>query len=121
MPAIRFKHFDSYRASGVLRGVFLGGCVERGDGSSFRARAHAHISGPKVSQIYDGWICVRSRRRLMNGGRPSNLMLHELAHLISRQGHTDKFRAVLRSLGGRATLNAAKRKKRQQQEVTTNG
>lgn len=96
MPAIKFKHFDSYRASGVLKGIFLGGCVERGDGSSFRAKAHAHTKGPWM-----GWICVRSRKRLMGRtGKPSNLMLHELAHLIVLQGHTDKWRECLRDLGG---------------------
>lgn len=36
-------------------------------------------------------------------------MLHELAHLVTLEGHTDKFRRVLRELGGRATLNAKKR------------
>lgn len=107
MPEIKFKHFDEYRNKNILKGVFLGGCVERGDGSSFRARAHAHING-----TLKGWICVRGRKRLMTPkGKPSNDMWHELAHLISGQGHTDKFRAVLRSLGGRCTLNAKKRKR----------
>lgn len=107
MPEIKFKHFDEYRNKSILKGVFLGGCIERGDGSSFRARAHAHIVGDR-----QGWICVRGRKRLMTKtGKPSNTMLHELAHLISLQGHTDKFREVLRSLGGKCLNNAKKRKR----------
>lgn len=107
MPEIKFKHFDEYRNKNILKGVFLGGCVDRGDGSSFRARAHAHIKGTN-----QGWICVRGRKRLMTlKGKPSNTMWHELAHLISGEGHTDKFRTTLRSLGGRCTLNAKKRKR----------
>jgi hypothetical protein len=107
MPEIKFKHFDKYREQGILKGVFLGGCVERGDGSSFRARAHTHIEDQ-----WKGWICVRGRKRLMTRtGKPSNLMWHELAHAITGQGHTDVFRAKLRELGGRCTLNAKKRKR----------
>jgi hypothetical protein len=65
--------------------------VARGDGSSFRAKAHAHITGE-----YEGWICVRSAARLLD----RFLMLHELAHIITGQGHTDGWRACLLKLGG---------------------
>jgi len=111
MPQVDYPAFAGYPE---LKGVFVGGCVERGDGSSFRARAHAHTTWrggvPKES---DGWICVRSTKRLYKAdGSPSNLMLHELAHILTNQGHTDRFRDKLRELGGRCTLNAAKRKKR---------
>jgi hypothetical protein len=73
-------------------GVFIGGCVDRGAGSSFRARAHAHTHGTNA-----GWICVRGWRRLYQ----RQLMLHELAHILCGQGHTDKWRKTLRALGGR--------------------
>lgn len=102
MPEIKYPEFDQYQE---LAGIFVEGCVDRGDGSSFRARAHAHTSGNNK-----GWICVRSRKRLyFPDGRTSNLMKHELAHILTGQGHTDVFRAKLRELGGRATLNARKR------------
>ena len=94
-----------------VKGVFVGGCVERGEGSSFRARAHAHMrkGGRNL-----GWICVRSLKRVYktDGKSPSNTMLHELAHILTGEGHTDKFRAKLRELGGRCTLNAKKRRRR---------
>ena len=108
MPEIRFKHFDKYRDQGILRGVFLAGCVDRGDGSSFRRKAHAHTGGNNK-----GWICVRSRHRLMGtSGKPSLLMWHELAHLISRQGHTAKWRDTMRQLCGRTDYSEKKMRRR---------
>lgn len=90
-----------------LAGVFVGGCVERGVGSSFRARAHAHWAGDHA-----GWICVRSYRRLYtDSGGPSQLMLHELAHLIAPGGHHDKWRAAARALGYRLPARYQKRRK----------
>ena len=59
--------------------VFVGGCVDRGDGSSFRRKAHAHVEEPNK-----GWICVRSAKRLYVAGteRPSLLIWHEVAHCL---------------------------------------
>jgi hypothetical protein len=105
---VTFPEFDQYLERG-LKGIFLKGCVARGEGSSFRARAHAHTGKDDPNK---GWICVRGHRRLYaDRGRPSNLMLHELAHILTGHGHDDIFRAKLRELGGRCTLNAAKRKR----------
>lgn len=74
-----------------LRGVFIGGCVERGVGSSFRAKAHAHTHGSNR-----GWICFRSDMWLAC----RELWLHEIAHVVTREGHTDRWRAFLVQLGG---------------------
>jgi hypothetical protein len=74
-----------------LRGVFLGGCVERGIGSSFRAKAHAHTRGTRR-----GWICFRSDKHL--GCR--ELWLHEIAHVVTRDGHSDRWRKFLLQIGG---------------------
>jgi hypothetical protein len=93
-------------------GIFTGGCVERGDGSSFRAKAHAHTGR---EDQFRGWVCVRAARRVFmaDGVRPSHLLLHERAHLIAAargsRGHDDIWRAVMRELGAR--VEARYRKK----------
>ena len=78
--------------SWALRGIFTGGCIARGDGSSFRAKAHAHTGGR-----HEGWICVRRADRVAD----EMLMLHELAHIITGHGHTDTWRACLVRIGGK--------------------
>lgn len=80
--------------------LFVGGCVARGVGSSFRASAHAHTS---EKDKFKGWICVRSKNpdtlRLIDG-EPTNLMKHEYAHILTGEGHTDRYWRVLASIGG---------------------
>lgn len=98
MPTIQM--FQQYPE---VKGVFVGGCVERGEGSSFRAKAHAHY---KSDQPSSQWICVRSAKRLYNAkGQPSNTMLHELAHVLTDKGHTQVWADKLRELGGRVEKN----------------
>lgn len=92
MPITPFPQFKKYPE---VKGVFIGGCVERGDGSSFRAKAHAHFAGD-----YKGWICLRSAKRLYTAtGVPSNLMLHELAHVLTNKGHVQEWADTARKLG----------------------
>lgn len=79
-----------------FKGVFYGGCVARGEGSSFRAKAHAHCF---PQDPYHGWVCYRSAKRL----HQRHLLIHELAHIITKNGHTRKFYKCVRRLGGRIT------------------
>ena len=99
MPVVEFPEFEKYKELGY-KGTFVGGCIERGDGSSFRRRAHAHCFDV---DSHKGWICVRSPRRLrMANGRPSMLMLHEMAHILTpNHWHDDVWRSKVKELGGR--------------------
>src|SRR3989338_9908893 len=99
MPIINIPEFEKYRAQGY-KGTFVSGCVERGDGSSFRRRAHAHNHSGDPHQ---GWICIRSPKRVfMKDSRPSMLMIHELAHILTPgHWHDDYWRSKVKELGGR--------------------
>ena len=76
-----------------LHGVFVGGCVSRGVGSSFRATAHTHA---RRGVDHRGFICFRSDKWL----HVRELWLHELAHLVTRDGHTKNWREFLLQIGG---------------------
>lgn len=93
---------ECLRGHPELKGVFVGGCVDRGVGSSFRAKAHAHTRGGNV-----GWICIRGWRRLAQ----KSLLIHELAHIKTSSGHTDKWRKMLRALGGKVTAQYQKKRR----------
>jgi|SRR5579885_1644468 len=74
-----------------VKGVFVGGCVARGIGSRFRAKAHAHTHGP-----YQGWVCFLSDKWLSC----RELCKHELAHVVTKDGHTKRWRDYLLQIGG---------------------
>ena len=82
----------------AVKGIFVGGCVERGPGSSFRRSAHAHNS---TKDPWFGWICVRSAKRLTTpGGKPSRTLFHEYAHILCpNHGHDAKWRETITKLG----------------------
>lgn len=77
---------------GVI-GIFLGGCVSTGVGllgrRDSKALAHAHIDG-----MHKGWICFQLPEDLMNIG----LLMHEYAHILTGEGHTDAWRAAMARL-----------------------
>ena len=71
------------------RGTFLGGCIERKEGSNIRRSGHCHNvyikeGGAKVKNKWAGWICIKSSKpeRCVKEGKLTSLFKHELAHLI---------------------------------------
>lgn len=104
-----------------IKGIFLGGCVCRGVGSSFRAQAHAH--NDRRDDNF-GWVCFRSLRRLgqvvlvecddgtteVQVMKPSKILIHEWAHVLTPgHGHDDCWRAKMRELGQRIPKNCQKK------------
>jgi hypothetical protein len=80
-----------------VEGIFLGGCVDAAQpgriARSCGVLAHAHIGGHNVN-----WICFQMPSYFHD---PTYhwLRMHELAHVLSGQGHTEKWRTALRGLG----------------------
>jgi hypothetical protein len=77
-----------------VKGVAVGGCGPKGTRLG-RLHAHAHTGGASR-----GWICFRSR--VTFGEKTTRL--HELAHVVTREGHTRRWREFLLQIGG--TLEA---------------
>lgn len=106
MPLIDYPEFEKYKELN-FKGVFVNGCIKRGDGSSFRAKAHAHN---QTTDRYFGYICVRSARRLYTkSNKPSILMIEELAHILTpNHWHDDVWRKKVRELNGRIGYHQTK-------------
>ena len=98
-----------------VKGIFVGGCVKRGVGSSFRAKAHTHNM---TDDKYFGWICVRSLKRVgeVKGNvitKPSQLLWHEYAHILTpNHGHDDAWRNKMKELGQPITEQYKKKPRR---------
>lgn len=89
-----------------LKGVYVGGCInginwdQTKYGGVFTRNviplAHAHTS----RIINPGWMCLQHENYLQE----PYLLIHELAHILSDQGHNDRWRKKVLELGG--TLDA---------------
>ena len=98
-----------------VRGVFVGGCVARGPGSRFRAKAHAHNF---KSDPHFGWICFLSLKRVgeVEGKtitNPSAVLWHEYTHILTpNHYHDDVWRAKMKELGQPITERYKKKPRR---------
>lgn len=92
MPLLQKDELPKHFQHESVKAVFVGGCVERGDGSSFRRKAHAHCHKKDANL---GIICYRSPKRLGQ----YRLACHEIAHLAGGgPWHNAKFDKVYRVL-----------------------
>lgn len=80
-----------------VKGIFLGGCVDTRQPGNISKRcsalAHAHISGRNK-----GWVCFQLPE-YYHDPKHRWVRMHELAHIMSGQGHTDKWREAMMKLG----------------------
>lgn len=76
-----------------VKGVYVGGCIRTGIGTLKRnANAHAHIG---KDNSHEGWVCFQHPDQL----KSKAIRMHELAHIRTDHGHTDRWRAEMARLG----------------------
>ena len=84
-----------------LWGVYVGGCVDR-TGETWRLwhEIHGHAHNDKLDPWF-GWVCILEPKRVLTAkGRPTKILLHEIAHLlVPNQGHTKRWKRVVAELG----------------------
>lgn len=73
-----------------IKGVCVRGCISNHNNIKHEI-AHAHLEGD-----CKGWLCFHYKEGLSN----KFVCLHELAHILTKQGHTAKWRETLLDLGG---------------------
>lgn len=95
---IRKYQFPKYlRKFKELKGICIGGCIDKERGIKEKHWAHAHPHGG--FDKYAGWICLRHQFQL----KMKLLMLHEMAHLLTPwycTTHGKEWRKALLSIGG---------------------
>ena len=88
----------------IVWGVSAGSCIagEQWYDKRYHIEGHAHYVGP-----WRGWICLPDTDRIVTPpGRPTLLVLHEVAHLMAgNKGHGADWREALIGLGGKAEAN----------------
>ena len=88
-------------ATGRVKFIAVGKCAlgedweDRPPRSCLRELAHAHWQSYKR----EGVICFRNQAELGTDDWLSRTAMHELAHLISHDGHGERWRRAMRQLG----------------------
>ncbi len=87
-------------------GVYVGGCIGTGLGL-LKGNAHAHAHAFR-NDPHRGWVCFQHPDDLNNEAT----RMHELAHIRTGHGHTDKWRAEMVRLGQPITPRYQRRQKK---------
>ncbi len=83
----------------------VGTCVVTGEPPA--DYEHVHLLNPGRWSLPSSWlvnqdtICLRSGKVLTEDGRFTKAFWHALAHLQTREGHTEKWYTRMRALGQR--------------------
>jgi hypothetical protein len=91
MPCVHYYNRPIVLQRSEVIGVFVGGCIIGEFVDSHLAHAHTDLENPA-----QGWICFKDEIYLNH----VNICLHELAHILTNQGHTDVWRKKLLEIGG---------------------
>jgi len=85
---------------GVIWGIYVGGCIDERVAWGIWEGAAAHAHNDRKSPWF-GWICILHARDVLTPtGKPSNILLHEYAHLLAPDvGHTAKWKRIVTELG----------------------
>ena len=105
-PRIRSNHpyYSDELALGdyanVIRGIYVGGCVDERNSWSVWESARSHAHNASKSE-WLGWICVLKPEDVLTpSGRPTAVMMHELAHLLCPdQKHSRAWKRAVTELG----------------------
>ena len=97
---------------GVIRGVYVGGCVDERNAWSIWEGLHSHAHSYTADPWY-GWACVLSPKHLFSSsGKMTPIFLHEIAHLLCpNQGHTAKWKRTITRLGAGSEIERCGLKK----------
>jgi len=93
MRTISYSKRPDFLKSEFVAGICVCECVRDGLHDDFPELAHAHCD---AHDPFCGWICVKNPEHV--SFKP--LMLHEVAHILVNDGHTDKWRKTLLMIGG---------------------
>ena len=81
-------NFQEFKNHPAVSGITIGGCDRSGRMRRFRAKSHVHVETGHVCFMSNKWIECQA------------LLIHELAHAITKAGHVDKWRKCVEGLGG---------------------
>lgn len=85
---------------GVIRGIYVGGCVHERDSWSVWDGASSHAHNHTKNEFY-GWICILSPKDVLTpSGKMAAGLAHEIAHLlVPNVLHTRAWKVQITKMG----------------------
>ena len=84
----------------LLRGVYVGGCIHERNSYTIWEGSRSHAHNRRKNEFY-GWICVLDPKDVLTPrGKPTAVILHELAHLLAPETlHSRSWKKAVTELG----------------------